>query len=650
MSFDFLNKPPVPPADPVERRSIANLNLTTLRNGRPNPSLKPVPLWKVRWVQNRELDSAVIKEDILKETSPMDIVYTWVNGTDPALKELKERYKETSPLFLSFKNDRKQIPPLALNLRLGRDRDFAQARPVPVAGARAGTKGDQTIHRFRDNNELKYSLRSVAEYVPREMVRRIHILTTEVPVPDNLTPEQLVGQVPQWLDVEKMKVGDKVRLVRHREIYDNASVLPSFNSLSIESQMHHVPGLADTFIYLNDDLFFGRPIDTADFWTPLYGFVFHLTSAVVDPAIPTVGSSPNVGEWQSLQYTNYILSKQFGARHRAYISHIVHIMNVPILEEMQAIWPEEFAKTASHRFRGEGNAQEINLAYFMAHYVMERLRETQLASFWKYRLDKDQDGKLDWNEREDLIRMVREYEETLPKVVNRKPVTPPVQPGMEFRSFLQDHSKHLESVGIPWTKRTTYDQSGMDGYPFMLKAGALDRSSSDQQERRPYTTQTEASKRVCRFNIDFCLGPQFSNMSSEAIDSSTGKGSLFERLAFTEYHCGDCLLHIVRRSSPIPGMGSVMPLDQESEAYQEIAREVAKYNYVIGRSQFTFIQLTTGDKAERNLKMLLERNQTQTYFCVNDDVPDNELIAKRVRGLFSTFLETRFPNPSPWEH
>jgi len=379
-----------------------------------------------------------------------------------------------------------------------------------------------------------------------------------------------------------------------------------------------------------------------------------MTSAVVDPAIPTVGTSPNIGEWQSLQYTNLLLSKQFGARHRAYVSHIVHLMNKPILEEMQAIWPEEFDKTASHRFRGEGEAQEINLAFFMAHYVAERLRETQLESYWKYRLDRNQDGKLDWSERKDLIRMIAEYEATLPivsKVQRAGKPTPQIEPDKAFHSFLQDYDKKLESVGIPSSKRTTYDQSGMDGYPFMLRWGDLSRSTSNQPLWKPYPTQTAANKRFCRFNLDFCLGEQFSNQTAETvIGSSTGKGSLFERITFTEYHCGDCLLHIIRRSAPAPGgMGGVMPLDRSSRAYQQVARDMAKYNYVVGRSEFTFIQLTTGDKAERNLKLLLEKNQTETYFCVNDDVPDSPLIAKRVRGLFSSFLERRFPHPSPWE-
>ncbi|KAF9130908.1 Xanthine phosphoribosyltransferase 1 [Mortierella sp. 14UC] len=645
ISFDFLRPKPIPVAEPTQRRPIPALR--TLRSGRPNPFLEPAPIWKTRWLQDQELDFSDDDEESVARREeevarPFDIVYTWVNGSDPVLREVKERYKERSPLFLYFKNNNsssRYVPP---SLRL--------IGEPPMVG---NGSGDQTIHRFRDNNELKYSLRSIAQYVPEEMIKRIHILTTEVPNNNSRTDAQqqeevLVGQVPQWLDLRK--ADEKIRLVKHREIFDDASVLPTFNSLSIESQMHHVPELANTFIYFNDDIFMGLPVTKADFWTPLYGFVFHTTNTIIDPVIPKLGTTTNVGEWQSLQYTNLLLSKQFGSRHRVYISHIVHIMNVPILEEMQAIWPEEFTKTASHRFRGEGEAQEINLAFFMAHYVIERLRETQLTSYWKYRLDRNQDGNLDWSEREELIRRIEEYHATLPKeLISKKRIFPsPIDP--KFQSFLQSYDKKLESVGIPGAnKRTSYDQSGMDGYPFMIRGADLSRSSSYIRARVPPSPRTKASRRQCLFDIDFCLGPQFRNKTITTIDSSTSTGSIFERLAFAEYHCGDCLLHIIRRSNPTPGMSSVLPLDRHSAAYTQVVRDMAKYNYVIGRAQFTFVQLTTGDKSEKSLQRLMERNETDTFFCVNDGVPDSPLIAKRVRGLFAGFLETRLPKPSPWE-
>ena len=43
--------------------------------------------------------------------------------------------------------------------------------------------------------------------------------------------------------------------------YLPADALPTFSSHAIESRLHHVPDLAEHFLYSNDDMFFGRPVD-----------------------------------------------------------------------------------------------------------------------------------------------------------------------------------------------------------------------------------------------------------------------------------------------------------------------------------------------------------------------------------------------------
>ncbi len=41
--------------------------------------------------------------------------------------------------------------------------------------------------------------------------------------------------------------------------------LPTFNSNAIEMRLHTIPGLSRKFLYLNDDVFFGRPCTLAEF-------------------------------------------------------------------------------------------------------------------------------------------------------------------------------------------------------------------------------------------------------------------------------------------------------------------------------------------------------------------------------------------------
>lgn len=52
-----------------------------------------------------------------------------------------------------------------------------------------------------------------------------------------------------------------------QEIFANASHLPTFSSPAIESNLHKIPGLSDKFIYMNDDVMFGREVWPDDFYT-----------------------------------------------------------------------------------------------------------------------------------------------------------------------------------------------------------------------------------------------------------------------------------------------------------------------------------------------------------------------------------------------
>ncbi|KAJ5913150.1 hypothetical protein N7504_002033 [Penicillium tannophilum] len=157
---------------------------------------------------------------------PIDAVYTWVNGSDPRWKSERDFWyqrwvQEYDQPNRKIQNERKSSS----------DHDDASAD-----------------HHFRDNDELKYSVRSLDKYAP--WIRQIYIVTN--------------GQVPAWLDQDN----PRIKIVKHSEIFENASHLPVFSSSSIESHLDRIPGLSDTFLYFNDDVFLGAPIWPDDFITP----------------------------------------------------------------------------------------------------------------------------------------------------------------------------------------------------------------------------------------------------------------------------------------------------------------------------------------------------------------------------------------------
>ena len=73
-------------------------------------------------------------------------------------------------------------------------------------------------------------------------------------------------------------------MVPHREIFGDTGRLPTFNSQAIESRLHRIPGLAEHFLYLNDDVFLGRPVPPEMFFTPGGLTRFFPSTALVDSA------------------------------------------------------------------------------------------------------------------------------------------------------------------------------------------------------------------------------------------------------------------------------------------------------------------------------------------------------------------------------
>jgi hypothetical protein len=138
---------------------------------------------------------------------PIDVVYTWVDGSDPAWLDAFQRTAAEC------------------------GRQISEAALDPA--------------RYRSRDELRYALRSLWMYCG--WVRNIYVVTA--------------GQRPPWLlDHERITIVD------HAEILPTTA-LPTFNSHAIEAALHRIDGLAEHFVYSNDDMFFARPLRPETFFT-----------------------------------------------------------------------------------------------------------------------------------------------------------------------------------------------------------------------------------------------------------------------------------------------------------------------------------------------------------------------------------------------
>ncbi len=101
--------------------------------------------------------------------------------------------------------------------------------------------------RFRDYGFLRYWFRGVECFAP--WVRKVHFVTC--------------GQKPEWLDTSN----PRLNLVNHSDFIPQ-EFLPLFNSASIEMWMHRIPGLAERFVYFNDDFFLTALTPPERFFAP----------------------------------------------------------------------------------------------------------------------------------------------------------------------------------------------------------------------------------------------------------------------------------------------------------------------------------------------------------------------------------------------
>ena len=123
----------------------------------------------------------------------IDFVMIWVDGNDPEWRKEKDKYSN----------------------KVDNNTDNREAR-------------------FRDWDNLQYWFRGVEKFAP--WVNKIHFVTC--------------GHLPKWLNTEN----PKLNIVKHKDFIPE-KYLPTFNSHTIELNLHRIKGLAENFVYFNDDLF-----------------------------------------------------------------------------------------------------------------------------------------------------------------------------------------------------------------------------------------------------------------------------------------------------------------------------------------------------------------------------------------------------------
>ncbi len=237
---------------------------------------------------------------------PIDAVYTWVNANDVGWRRGMESHKSG----VATPHSRESV---------------ADAR-------------------FADYDELRYSLRSIATNAP--WLNHVWLVTD--------------SQVPSWLREEH----PGLTIVDHREIWVDKTQLPVFNSHAIEANLHRIDGLAEHYIYFNDDVMLGRSMSPEQFFTPGGVLRFYPSTAQVGAG----GAETTDGDPSAAAKNNRaVLFEATGAIQTQKLQHTPHAQVRSIARDLELRFPADFARTSGSRFRSASNIAPISLVAWYAY-------------------------------------------------------------------------------------------------------------------------------------------------------------------------------------------------------------------------------------------------------------------------------------------
>ena len=241
-------------------------------------------------VRGRPLPTySVFRIDIESTRVPFDIdvVYTWVDGSDPAWQ-----------------------------------------RAYDDALAAAGRLSTEAANRSRyaNRDELRYSMRSL--WWNADFFRHVFLVTA--------------GQRPDWLaDHPRLTVVD------HRELL-SADELPTFNSHAIEARLHRIESLGEHYLYLNDDFFVTRPLDATAFFAPNGIAHIALSSA---PIPPGPASEDDLPVDAAAKNGRDLLVEALGYAPSRKLAHAPYPQIASVVREIEERFGDLLDTTAAARFR-----------------------------------------------------------------------------------------------------------------------------------------------------------------------------------------------------------------------------------------------------------------------------------------------------------
>lgn len=202
--------------------------------------------------------------------------------------------------------------------------------------------------RTSDNDELRFSLRSVDKYAT--WIRKIFIVTDE--------------QRPSWLNQNN----PKVEIIDIRQILP-PEALPCYNSVVIEYFLYRIPGLSERFIYANDDMFIQKMLEPGFFFDKKNGFpMIRFQRSFSNKYIKTISSALNINNnvyRRTINNAALLVERNYG---KYYSGTPHHNIDAYLRSDNQQLVEKVFAKEINavigNHFRTAEDIQRVVFHYY----------------------------------------------------------------------------------------------------------------------------------------------------------------------------------------------------------------------------------------------------------------------------------------------
>lgn len=256
---------------------------------------------------------------------------------------------------------------------------------------------DNRKNRYRDWDNLIYWFRGVEKYAP--WVNNIYFIT--------------YGHIPKWLNINH----PKLKIINHKD-YIPKEYLPTFNSHTIELNMHRIESLSEEFVYFNDDMFIIDNVKKEDFFKnnlPCDSAVLSLNiphtyddmtcistnmMGIINNRFNKKNSiSNNIFKWFNVKYgTKMLRTAYLNVWPRFCGIYETHIPNSFLKSTLRTVWESEkqiLDSTSKDKFRN--NKTHINQWIFRYWQLAEGNFYPRNINFGKYfDLGNEFEKSLDW--------------------------------------------------------------------------------------------------------------------------------------------------------------------------------------------------------------------------------------------------------------